>query len=418
MGQVALTVEQLRAGLATDARINIEAAPGSGKTTVAAERYGMYRYATGLDSRGVLALSFTRSAREVLARRIRTRWGSASLDRPNLALTFDSLHFALLELLLHGGHVNWPHSGEVVTVLDSWRGVSGCRRLTVGDSRWVARLSPGGVVARGAAPVETRGDWMSVAAVLTEQLGRGTCTHEDIRSVVHGALARPALRAALRAALADRFRAVVVDEVYDANGSDLELLELLCEAGLPVALIGDHWQALYGFRGARPDLVPALLGKHGFVEHEVSRSFRFESAELEERMAQLREGKPLVLEPGSVGECDVALATGWGTLWSAEDDVLPISVGEVSNQSAALLTVLLNRVTTTRLGIGARNHTEACFLLGIAEQDESRSAVLDTFLSRLVDPYQPLVFEDLRACHNCSGWRASPRSWGWSRRRS
>jgi len=141
------------------------------------------------------------------------------------------------------------------------------------------------------------------------------CTHEDVRSIVHDALRTSGLRAALTAALLARFRAVIVDEVYDANAQDLDLLALLCEAGLPVTLIGDRWQAGYGFRGARPDLVPDVLEEHGFVEHEVTRSFRYATDELEASMAAPRTGAALTLPSGEAAQCDVVLATGWDSLW-------------------------------------------------------------------------------------------------------
>jgi UvrD/REP helicase N-terminal domain len=48
-------------------------------------------------------------------------------------------------------------------------------------------------------------------------------------------------------------RALVVDEVFDANRLDLAIVELAMESGLEVTIIGDPWQALYGFRGARPE---------------------------------------------------------------------------------------------------------------------------------------------------------------------
>lgn len=64
----------------------------------------------------------------------------------------------------------------------------------------------------------------------------------------------------MREAVADLFSSsvghVVVDEVFDANPLDLALVILACDAGIAVTLIGDPSQALYGFRGARPDLVP------------------------------------------------------------------------------------------------------------------------------------------------------------------
>jgi putative ATP-dependent endonuclease of OLD family len=78
-----LTEEQRVAATAADGRVYIEASPGSGKTTVAAERYGVSRYLAPGTGRGVMALSFARSARGELERRVRRRWGVDAMRWPH-----------------------------------------------------------------------------------------------------------------------------------------------------------------------------------------------------------------------------------------------------------------------------------------------------------------------------------------------
>ncbi|MBK7164263.1 MAG: UvrD-helicase domain-containing protein [Candidatus Microthrix sp.] len=62
-------------------RIFIEAEPGSGKTTVAALRFGALRFGTAAairqsqDPRAVIGLSFTRSATAELRGRVPEEWG-------------------------------------------------------------------------------------------------------------------------------------------------------------------------------------------------------------------------------------------------------------------------------------------------------------------------------------------------------
>ncbi len=66
---VKLTNAQVLAAAAPDRLVNVISAPGSGKTTIAAERYGYQRYQAG-DLRGVLGLIFNRSAAAELRRLI------------------------------------------------------------------------------------------------------------------------------------------------------------------------------------------------------------------------------------------------------------------------------------------------------------------------------------------------------------
>ncbi|WP_344326198.1 UvrD-helicase domain-containing protein [Streptomyces macrosporus] len=58
------------------------------------------------------------------------------------------------------------------------------------------------------------------------------------------------MRDVLRLHLTQTVRVLVIDEIFDANALDLSLVRLAADAGLDVTVVGDPWQALYGFRGA------------------------------------------------------------------------------------------------------------------------------------------------------------------------
>jgi DNA helicase II / ATP-dependent DNA helicase PcrA len=52
---------------------------------------------------------------------------------------------------------------------------------------------------------------------------------------------------------------LIVDEVFDANSLDVDLIVLAGQTDIHTTLIGDPWQALYEFRGAQPERVPQLI---------------------------------------------------------------------------------------------------------------------------------------------------------------
>ena len=62
----------------------------------------------------------------------------------------------------------------------------------------------------------------------------------------------------VRERLGATMRALIVDEVFDANDLDISVIEMAVDAGVAVTLVGDPWQALYVFRGARPEVVPLV----------------------------------------------------------------------------------------------------------------------------------------------------------------
>ena len=70
-------------------------------------------------------------------------------------------------------------------------------------------------------------------------------------------------------------KAVIVDEVFDGNRPDLEIVRIAAEARIPTMVIGDPWQALYEFRGAQPELVPGFVDALQFETFPISGSFRF-----------------------------------------------------------------------------------------------------------------------------------------------
>lgn len=59
--------------------------------------------------------------------------------------------------------------------------------------------------------------------------------------------------------LGGRFTEVIVDEAQDCSTDDLTILQELADAGIPLMLVGDPDQGIYGYRGADPSLVEAYV---------------------------------------------------------------------------------------------------------------------------------------------------------------
>ena len=363
-----LTREQKRAA-ATDAhRVFIIAAPGSGKTTVAAERYGVIRYSERPDGRSILALSFARSARGELERRIRQRWGNSALRWPHRASTLDTLHHGLLSQLLRTEEILWFGGHKELMVIDSWRGQQGARPLEA-DFKYcrVARLKGRKVATDGVRmgrPVFGFGNKHPHEAMLAD----GICTHEEIRCVLRDALADAELRKVIGGYLRSGTKAVIVDEVFDGNRLDLELVKVAAEAGIPTTLIGDPWQALYEFRGAEPGLVPFLIADLDFERFAVTESFRFATDDMQALAEGLRAGAAVQLTPGTAGEADVVLASRWLPLWEVSEDVLPYAFGQIHNRTDAALALLLEPLATGYFGQLARAAPEAALALNLTPE--------------------------------------------------
>jgi DNA helicase-2/ATP-dependent DNA helicase PcrA len=215
------TAEQLVAAASPLSRVFIEAEPGSGKTTVAAQRFGVRRYALArrpdgrLDDRGVIAVSFTRSATSELHGRVVRSWGPSALRWPHRIVTVDTLLYELLEYLLATDQICWPGGHRRLEVRDSWQALA--------EHQWTRVIM--GVRLNGRTVVVTRrlGDAASRAArtPFVENVHGGVCTHEEVRSVLASALKIHEVAESITGRMAATLRAVIVDEVFDANDLDL-----------------------------------------------------------------------------------------------------------------------------------------------------------------------------------------------------
>lgn len=313
-----------------------------------------------------MGLSFARSARRELADRIRRRWGTTALAWPHGVMTLDALHAELLRHLLRTELLQWPGGHTELTIIDTWRGQTGSRFMTKDLAfRRVVTLSGTRVTSRGVKIA--RADYgIGKREDFDGHLATGLCTHDEVREVLRLAIGQDALQRAISLYLVGTVRSMVVDEVFDANTLDLVVLVLAFTAGIATTLVGDPWQALYDFRGARPDFVPQLVRANGFETFPVTQSFRFETDEMRTIASRLRAGQSVDVGLGEAGEVDVVLAARWSSLWDSDECVLPLSFGVIDNQTDAATVLLLDVLVRAHFGVQAIYAEEAATLLGIS----------------------------------------------------
>jgi DNA helicase II / ATP-dependent DNA helicase PcrA len=387
-----LTPDQRRAAATTVTNAFIVAGPGCGKTTVAAERYGVSRYVGDQPGLRTLGVSFARSATYELWQRVRDRWGSGAAEWPNNIQTLDALHCEVLRHLLVIGTLKWPGGHTELTVLDTWRGQTGSRYL-LPDQGWrrAATVSGDGRVISVGRPITRAGYGIGTRAPFEAHLAAGICTHDEVRSVLRAVVSRDDLRPAVADYLRDTTSSLIVDEVFDADNLDVAVILLAGLSGIPTTLIGDPWQALYEFRGAPPELVPKLVETQGYETFPVTQSFRFVTSETQKLAADLRAGRPVDVQTASTGEVDVVLAPEWEMLWQADPRVLPLSFGRIDNQTDAAIVLLLDQLVGAHFARGAIFAQEAMTLLDLdpdvvrVQGAEKLRPVLDTLRTESPD---------------------------------
>ena len=160
--------------------------------------------------------------------------------------------YDLIHDLLQASLLRWPNGHTELRVEDSWSSFSGSTW-----NRTTYRLT----VTEGLVQIHrdfVKSQRSSVpATVSVPLLKQGICTHQDVRDVLELNSPASSIATYIRERLAATMRALIVDEVFDANDLDIKIIEMAAEAGISITLVGDPWQALYVFRGARPEEVPA-----------------------------------------------------------------------------------------------------------------------------------------------------------------
>jgi DNA helicase-2/ATP-dependent DNA helicase PcrA len=138
-------------------------------------------------------------------------------------------------------------------------------------------------------------------------------------------------------------------------------------------MVGDPWQALYGFRGARPEQVPGLVQEARFIQRHLRTSFRWKGAEQAPLADRPRAGQGVTLSEGQAESMDVLLALQWKPLWEAGPHVLPRAYGSATGHiHEAACTLLLSEVTQRTFGENATFHSDALTTLGIDHEAGQR----------------------------------------------
>ncbi|WP_424921856.1 UvrD-helicase domain-containing protein [Streptomyces sp. wa1] len=373
-----LTPQQLTASDSPQPRVYVEAAPGSGKTTVSALRFGLHRFTAPTDRRAVVAVSFTRSATEELRTRVIRQWGPSSVTWPHRIVTLDTLLCDLLFHLLHEGVLHWPGGHTELEVLDTWRTTLPTKS---GRIRPVLQVDKGQVVVRTVN--ESQSTSHPSATDFKRAVSDGRCTHDNVREALQGALTGNSARQALISYFECNVRSLTVDEVFDANDLDRDVFSLALSGCSFLTLVGDPWQALYQFRGARPAAMKEYISESGFTPHHLDESFRWGNDRQAWLMRRLRRRMPMTLPPGSAHDADVVLAHRWKTLWGSDPRVLPLAIKPgVGQVQEAICTLLLNEITQNALGQQAVFLHDALVTLNI--EKEALATTLHPYLQTAI----------------------------------
>ena len=239
----------------------VRACPGAGKTRTMVER-ARRMLSEPSDRRGLAFLSFTNAAVEELEARLHSFGILPSPLFPSFIGTFD--RFLWQFLIAPFGVEGCGQAPRLVPDKSEWEvkpfETAQVLKLKHFD-RTTGALLADKAAEVGFAPKGGHKSWETLARTMVERArSNGYLDFEDVRECVAKRIADPDFAQRVGAALAGRFREMVVDEAQDCNPADLAIIAWLRVAGITVKIVCDPNQAIYAFRGGLTDELLKFAG--------------------------------------------------------------------------------------------------------------------------------------------------------------
>ncbi len=223
----------------------VVAGPGTGKTRALAARVAEQVRSGQVRADQVLAISFTNQAADELRSRLAVLLPQAA-DRLTVC-TFHGLGLRLLR----------EHFAIDAKVMDDDERTELVRKAAGPDTRASAIQRMVQRISLAKQSVDPEASLLEDAKVLEafrayEGL-RADSGQLDVDDLVLEPVRLLDAHPDIAASVAQRYRSVSVDEYQDVNDVQARLVRQLCPDGRSLCVIGDPDQAIYGFRGARPE---------------------------------------------------------------------------------------------------------------------------------------------------------------------
>ena len=235
------------------------AGAGSGKTRVLTHRIAWVIQAEGASPSGLLAVTFTNKAAGEMRARVERLLGI-----PAAALWIGTFHGLAHRLLrIHWREAQLPQGFQIMDSEDQQRLVKKViRAKELDETRWVPRevqwfINSNKDAGRRPAKIADGGDPARRELIRLYAAYEEACARTgmvDFAELLLRAFELWRDNPQLLGHYRRRFRHVLVDEFQDTNAIQYAWLKLLTggEGGAPF-VVGDDDQAVYGFRGARPE---------------------------------------------------------------------------------------------------------------------------------------------------------------------
>jgi DNA helicase-2/ATP-dependent DNA helicase PcrA len=255
-----LNPEQRRAVETTEGPLLIQAGAGSGKTKTLTHRIAYLIATNRATPFNILAVTFTNKAAKEMRERVALLLGERAENRGFMPYmgTFHGICVRLLRL--DGEAIHIPRSFVIFDESDRQAAVKQVvKQLRLDEKAFPPRLlsglissakndmlSPEKYQGIAGSPAQTAA--ASVYPLYERVLKEASALDFDdlINKTVELLQSKPEIRKKWQ----QQFRYVMIDEYQDTNTAQYQLVNLLTNEQKNIAVVGDDWQSVYGWRGA------------------------------------------------------------------------------------------------------------------------------------------------------------------------
>jgi len=266
-----LNSAQAQAVTSTAERLLVLAGAGSGKTRVLVHRIAWLIEQQHLSPYSILAVTFTNKAAAEMRHRIETL-----MHAPVGAMWVGTFHGIAHRLLrMHWQEAGLPQNFQILDSEDQLRLIKRVmRQLELDDSRWPPRQAQAFINSNkdeGLRPdhIEDYGDPYQKTMIDVYRQYQAACERGGMLDFAELLLRSHELwlhQPQLLAHYRRRFRHILVDEFQDTNRVQYAWLQMLAGNEVPITIVGDDDQSIYGWRGARIENIRSFGDDFGRTE--------------------------------------------------------------------------------------------------------------------------------------------------------
>ena len=251
------SAEQRQAIMHVDGPCMVIAGPGSGKTTVITERIKYLIESAGVSPAEILVITFTRAAASEMEQRFKYLEGTHKY--PVRFGTFHSIYYWIIKTAYNLNNQNVISNEEKRKMIDKILSELSLEYENKDDviSSIIAQIS---IVKCDMLDIDNyyskdmpENEFREIYRRFNKEMHRfGKIDFDDMMVMCYELLNK---RTDIINRCRDIFKYIMVDEFQDSNKIQYEIFKLLAKPRENVFVVGDDDQSVYGFRGARPEIM-------------------------------------------------------------------------------------------------------------------------------------------------------------------